>query len=157
MVSFDNTEIAFSGKTDGDLRRSLWLFRLIGSPIFVKIGKGLTMLAVKLRLPINGIIKATIFKQFVGGENIEECNSTVDVLGHYHIGTILDYSVEGKDSEDDFDRCAAETIATIERAQNDIRIPFCVFKVTGLARLDLLKKFLQKKSFLWKSKQNSVA
>ena len=140
MVSFDNTEIAFSGKTDGDLRRSLWLFRLIGSPIFVKIGKGLTMLAVKLRLPINGIIKATIFKQFVGGENIEECNSTVDVLGHYHIGTILDYSVEGKDSEDDFDRCAAETIATIERAQNDIRIPFCVFKVTGLARLDLLKK-----------------
>lgn len=68
MVSFDNTEIAFSGKTDGDLRRSLWLFRLIGSPIFVKIGKGLTMLAVKLRLPINGIIKATIFKQFVGGK-----------------------------------------------------------------------------------------
>jgi len=140
MVSFDNTEIAFSGKSDKDLRRSFWLFRMIGSPAFVKFGKAMTTFALKIHFPIKGMIKATIFKQFVGGENIEECSRTVEALGKYHIGTILDYSVEGKESEADFDRCTAETIATIERAKNDPHIPFCVFKVTGLARFDLLQK-----------------
>lgn len=140
MVSFDNTEIAFSGKSDKDLRRSFWLFRMIGSPTFVKIGKGLTTFALKIHFPIKGMIKATIFKQFVGGEDIEECTRTVEQLGKYNIGTILDYSVEGKESEADFDHCREETIATIERAKNDPHIPFCVFKVTGLARFDLLQK-----------------
>jgi proline dehydrogenase len=140
MVSFDNTEIAFSGKSDTDLRRSFWLFRMIGSPAFVKIGKALTTFALKLHLPIKGMIKATIFKQFVGGETIEECNRTVKALGKFRIGTILDYSVEGKESEQDFDACCEETIATIERAKNDPHIPFCVFKVTGLARFALLEK-----------------
>ncbi|MDQ3108763.1 MAG: proline dehydrogenase family protein [Bacteroidota bacterium] len=140
MVSFDNTEIAFSGKSDADLRRSFWLFRMIGSPTFVKIGKAMTTFALNLHLPIKGMIKATIFKQFVGGETIEECNRTVEVLGKFRIGTILDYSVEGKESEMDFDACCAETIATVERAKNDLHIPFCVFKVTGLARFALLEK-----------------
>ncbi len=146
MVSFDNTEIAFSGKSDADLRRSFWLFRMIGSPAFVKMGKGLTTFALKLHLPIKGMIKATIFKQFVGGETIEECNKTVATLGKFNIGTILDYSVEGKESEQDFDACCAETIATIERAKNDVHIPFCVFKVTGLARFDLLEKVTAKET-----------
>ncbi|CAN5157215.1 proline dehydrogenase family protein [soil metagenome] len=140
MISFDNTKIAFSGKSDSDLRRSFWLFRMIGSPSIVKIGKGLTTFALKLHLPIKGIIKATIFKQFVGGENIEECNRTVAELGKFNIGTILDYSVEGKETETDFDNCCSETIATIDRAKNDPHIPFCVFKVTGLARLTCLEK-----------------
>ncbi len=140
MVSFDNTKIAFSGKSDSDLRRSYWLFKMIGSPAFVKMGKALTNFSLKLHLPIKGMIKATIFKQFVGGENIEECNRTVQTLGQFNIGTILDYSVEGKESEIDFDACCAETIATIERAKNEMHIPFCVFKVTGLARLALLEK-----------------
>ncbi len=140
MVSFDNTEIAFSGKTNSDLRRSYWLFKLIGNPAFVRMGKSLTTFAIKTHLPIKGIIKATIFKQFVGGENIEECSRTIESLGKFRIGTILDYSVEGKESETDFDHCATETIATINRAKNDTNIPFCVFKVTGLARFDLLEK-----------------
>jgi proline dehydrogenase len=140
MVSFDNTEVAFSGKSDADLRRSFWLFRLIGSPAFVKIGKGLMNFSIKLHLPIKGLIKATIFKQFVGGETIEECTRTINALGKFNIGTILDYSVEGKESEQDFDHCCEETIATIERSKKEPHIPFCVFKVTGLARFALLEK-----------------
>lgn len=140
MVSFDNTAVAFSGKTDSDLRRSYWLFKMIGSPTFVSLGKGLTEFALKTHLPIKGIIKATIFKQFVGGETIEECAKTITELGKFRIGTILDYSVEGKESENDFDHCVAETIATVERAKTDKNIPFCVFKVTGLARFALLEK-----------------
>lgn len=140
MISFDNTAVAFSGKSDADLRRSFWLFRMIGSPAFVKIGKALATFAINFRLPVKGIIKATIFKQFVGGENIEECSRTVAELGKYAVGTILDYSVEGKESESDFDNGAEEIIATVRRAQNDKHIPFCVFKVTGLGRFALLEK-----------------
>src|ERR1051326_3446282 len=140
MVSFDNTQVAFSGKSDKDLQRSYWLFKMIGSPLFVSIGKSLTTFALKLHLPIKGIIKATIFKQFVGGENISECAKTVEALGKYKVGTILDYSVEGKETEEDFDKGMEEIIATIERAKNDPDIPFCVFKVTGLAPFALLEK-----------------
>ena len=140
MISFDNTEIAFSGKNGNDLNRSYWLFKLISNSTFVNIGKSLTTFAIKSHLPITAIIKATIFKQFVGGENIEECTKTVEQLGKYNIGTILDYSVEGKETETDFDACEKETIETIDRAKSSKHIPFCVFKVTGLARLDLLEK-----------------
>lgn len=140
MLSFDNTEIAFSGKTNKDLNRSYWLFKLVSNSMFVSIGKTLTTFAIKTHLPIKGMIKATIFKQFCGGETIEECDRTINELARFNIGTILDYSVEGKETEEDFDICATETIATITRAKNSKSIPFCVFKVTGLARLELLEK-----------------
>jgi proline dehydrogenase len=138
MISFDNTKLAFISKSDDDLKKSYWLFKLIGNPALVKWGGGLAPLGLKLGF--KGLIKNTIFKQFVGGENIKDCNNTIAQLGKYNIGTILDYSVEGKESEADFDACCKETIETIHRAKGDKNIPFCVFKVTGLARFDLLEK-----------------
>jgi len=78
MISFDNTEIAFSGKSRSDLNRSYWLFKLISNSVFVNIGKSLTTFAIKSHLPIKAIIKATILKQFVGGENIDECAETIE-------------------------------------------------------------------------------
>ncbi len=146
MLSFNNTEIAFSGKTQNDLNRSYWLFKLVSNSSFVKAGKHLTTFAIKTHLPIKALIKATIFKQFCGGENIEECDRTIKDLGKYNIGTILDYSVEGKETEKDFDACTAETVATVAKAKNDKNIPFCVFKVTGLARFDLLEKITANKT-----------
>jgi len=138
MISFDNTENAFKAKSNKELNRSYWLFKLIGNPALVKLGAATAPLA--LNLGFKGLFKATIFKQFVGGENIEDCSRTIAELGRFHIGTILDYSVEGKESETDFDHCREETIATIHKAKNDKNIPFCVFKVTGLARFALLEK-----------------
>ncbi len=140
MISFDNTEIAFAGKTDKDLRRSYWLFKMVSSPSFVNFGKSMTDFALRTHLPITGMIKATIFKQFVGGEDIAECSKTIAELGKYNIGTILDYSVEGAEKESAFDACTKETIETIHLAEKDKNIPFCVFKVTGLARFALLEK-----------------
>lgn len=140
MLSFNNTEVSFLGKSNKDLNRSYWLFKMVSNPTFVSIGKSLTTFAIKMHLPIKGMIKATIFKQFCGGETIEECDKTIKELGKFYIGTILDYSVEGKESEKDFDACCTETIRTVEKAKDDINIPFCVFKVTGLARLGLLEK-----------------
>ncbi|MEO6883240.1 MAG: proline dehydrogenase family protein [Bacteroidia bacterium] len=141
MISFDNTEIAFSGKTATDLNRSYWLFKMVSNMRLVKIGKSLTTFAINFHLPIKSIIKATIFKQFCGGETIAECDHTIEVLQKYKVGTILDYSVEGKKSEKDLEATTLETIATIEKAKNNSGIPFCVFKVTGIARFDLLEKY----------------
>ncbi|MBL7889759.1 MAG: proline dehydrogenase family protein [Bacteroidia bacterium] len=140
MLSFNNTEVAFSGKTNADLNRSYWLFKMVSNSTFVNIGKSLTTFAIKTHLPIKSLIKATIFKQFCGGETIQECDRTIKELGRFRIGTILDYSVEGKETESDFDACAVETIATVNKAKNDDHIPFCVFKVTGMARFSLLEK-----------------
>lgn len=140
MLSFENTEVAFSGKSKNDLKRSYWLFKMVSNSGFVNLGKSLTNFAIKAHLPIKGLIKATIFKQFCGGETIEECSKTIAELERFHIGTILDYSVEGNESENDFDSCMKETIATIAKAKSSTSIPFSVFKVTGLGRFDLLEK-----------------
>lgn len=140
MISFDNTEIAFKSKTDADLNRAYWLFKIIGSPTMVKVGKWSTNTALNIGLPIKGIIRKTIFSQFCGGETIEDCNATIQLLGSYGVGTILDYSVEGKTSEEDFDATVTEIIDTIHAAKKDKQIPFAVFKVTGISRFGILEK-----------------
>lgn len=140
MISFENTEIAFKSKSDSDLNRAYWLFKIIGNPTMVKVGKWSTNSALKVGLPIKGIIKKTIFSQFCGGETIEDCSGAIQLLGKYGVGTILDYSVEGKTSEEDFDATVEEIIATIHAAKNDKNIPFAVFKVTGISRFGILEK-----------------
>lgn len=143
-LDFSNTEIAFHSKSNYDLRNSYFLFKLIGINALVKIGPFLAETALSLHLPVKGLIKQTIFKQFCGGESIEDCAKTIDNLASGNVGTILDYSVEGKEREADFDHTAEETVQTIKRAENNPKIPFSVFKVTGLARFALLEKINNK-------------
>jgi proline dehydrogenase len=140
MTSFENTEIAFQSKSNSQLKRAYLLFKIISFPIIVKIGKILTPIALKLHLPIKGLIKSTIFSQFCGGESISECSSTINNLGKYGVGTILDYSVEGQESLEEVENTVNEIIKTIERGANDPNIPFAVFKVTGVASFSHLEK-----------------
>lgn len=140
MKTFENTEIAFRSKNDADLNRAFWLFKIIGNPSVVKFGKWATNLALSISLPIDPIIKKTIFKQFCGGTTIQDCEQTIQQLSSYNIGTILDYSVEGKIKEEDFEKTTDEIIATIVRASKDTKIPYAVFKVTGIATFSLLEK-----------------
>lgn len=139
MISFNNTEIAFKHKSNKDLNRANFLFTVIGSPLMVKIGKGVTNFSLNVGLPIKGLIKSTIFKQFCGGESIEDCNETIKQLWQNHVGTILDFSIEGKTSDEDFEATTKEIIATISKAKGNPAIPFAVFKVTGIARFGLLE------------------
>ena len=139
-IDFSNTEIAFKAKSNGDLRNSYMLFKALGYNWLVQVGPAMVSAAFAVSLPIKGIIKSTVFKQFCGGESIEDCAKTIESLNKYGIGTILDYSVEGKEAEEDFEHTTKETIETIAKAQNNPKIPFSVFKVTGLARMDLLTK-----------------
>ena len=140
MISFENTEIAFSAKSKRDLKRAYWLFKMVGSGFFVKVGKFFTDLALAIRFPIGWIIKPTIFKQFCGGETIDECDDTIAALAQFGIGTILDFSVEGKETSVMFEQTTEEILATIRKAQGLSEVPFSVFKITGISRFSLLEK-----------------
>jgi proline dehydrogenase len=139
-LSFENTEIAFKGKSTADLNRAYWLFKLVSSSTLVKIGTPMTNLALKVGLPIKGIIRDTIFKHFCGGETIEDCEKTIQALTDKGVGTILDYSVEGEETEEIFDATCEEILKTVNRAKGDPTIPFSVFKPTGLGRFELFEK-----------------
>jgi proline dehydrogenase len=140
VFSFENTEIAFKHTTNAGLKRAYWLFRLININFIVQLGPPITNFALKIHLPIKGIIRATIFKHFCGGETIAECDAAIKNLNAGKVGTILDYSVEGEDDENVFDATRDEIIKTIKRAKGDKAIPLTVFKVTGVARFGLLEK-----------------
>ncbi len=156
MNTFENTEIAFKSKSDKDLNRAYWLFKIVGNPSMVKFGKSATNFAIKNKLPIKGIIKKTIFKQFCGGETIDECSPTIDTLGKFGIGTILDYSIEGKTSDEDFNHTTKEIISTILKGKNSSNIPFAVFKVTGIARFEILEKANNLNSSLTEKDKNEL-
>jgi proline dehydrogenase len=140
LLDLTNTKIAFRSKSNGDLRRSFWLFQLISHPGLVALGAFFMRIALILRLPVEPFIRMTIFRQFCGGETIEECRPTIALLGQHGIGTILDYSVEGKDEESGLDETKREILRTIEEASRNPTIPFTVFKMTGIIRFSLLEK-----------------
>jgi proline dehydrogenase len=140
MISFDNTKIAFHYKTDADLTRAYWLFRLMNNNYLVKTGKVLTNIALGIHLPVNWAIKPTLYKHFVGGETIQECITTVRLLEKFKVGAILDYSVEGGKDAETMDRTLAETLLTITNAAKDPNISFAVFKPTAFATAETLEK-----------------
>ena len=146
MTSFDNTEIAFQAKSTKDLNKAYWIFKLISNNAIVKSGSIILNIFLFLKIPILDILKATIYKHFCGGKSIKDCQNIINELGKYKIGTILDYSVEGKETESDFERVMNEIIYGIKRAQGDEKIPFSVFKITGVGRFNLLQKINNKKS-----------
>jgi len=144
-IDFRDTETAFADKSNAELKEKYRLFKMLNSPLLNSLGSAAAKFALSLGLPVQGIIKSTIFEQFCGGETIEECDQTIAKLGRANIGTILDYAIEGKSSEEDFDSTKEEILATIRRAKDDANIPFAVFKVTGIAPIGTLEKLSAKK------------
>ena len=140
MSIFNNLKVAFKDKSDFEINRSLLIFSIISNPVISKSLITLTKTLIKLKIPVGFFIKHTIFKQFCGGTNINNAKTTIDKLWKSKIGSILDYSVEGKDKEVDFKRVKNETINNIIKASKSSKIPFAVFKPTGLTKFSLLEK-----------------
>ena len=138
LPDLSDTRIAFADKSDADLRRAYWLFRVVGNGTLSAVGEALSRFALWLHLPVKGLIKATIFKQFCGGETIAESLRTAEKLAKSGIGTILDHSVEGQDDEEALDDTVTEVLKTIRTAKERGDIPYCVFKPTGISRTQLL-------------------
>jgi proline dehydrogenase len=139
-ISFDNTENAFAYKANKDLKRANFLFSSMGMQWLVDAGVRLTPFAMKIGLPIKSLVRQTIFKQFVGGETLEETSGVVDSLAKFNVDVILDYGVEGKEGEENFERATEEFIRVINYAATRKHIPFISIKVTGFARFKLLER-----------------
>ena len=137
---FDNTEIAFSLKSDSELERAFFLFRLIKSEPLVKIGTAVTKFALKSALPVEGLIRSTVFDHFCGGVNEEDCMPIIDRMYEKKVHSVLDYSVEGKEEEEQFDHTLERTLSILRFVKEKEAIPFAVFKPTGFGRLALFQK-----------------
>jgi proline dehydrogenase len=144
---FNNTEVAFAIKSNKELKRAKFLFEMIASPSMVKIGTKLTHFALNLRLPVKGIIRKTVFDHFCGGETEEECLTVVNKMYAKGVSSVLDYSVEGKEEEKEFDKAVQVTLKTIEYAKSNAGIPIVVFKPTGFGRFELYEKLGEGKPF----------
>jgi proline dehydrogenase len=145
ILDFSNTEIAFSNKTDKELKKMAWLFKLMNKPALVKYGSKLGLFAVKLKLPFaEHIIKSTIFQHFCGGENLLDCQKTIDKLYKYDTLTVLDYGAEGKSTDEDFEKVMHENIRAIEMAASNSSVPVISVKLTGLVDNDVLEEMQEK-------------
>jgi len=140
MLLFDDTQIAFSSKSDTDLRRAYYLFKTIASPVMVKVSKLLINTARIIHIPVDWAVKPTIYKHFVGGESLKECAPLVRTLEKYNVKAILDYSVEGISTKAYIQHSVEEILKTIELAAIDPNIPFAVFKPTALCSEEILEK-----------------
>ncbi|UGS24837.1 proline dehydrogenase family protein [Flavobacterium channae] len=141
---FNNTEVAFALKSDTELERAYFLFKLIDSQPLVRIGTAVTNFALKAHLPVEGLIRSTVFDHFCGGVNEDDCLRVVDKMFTKGVSSVLDYSVEGKEEEEQFEAALAMTLKTIEFAKEREAIPFAVFKPTGFGRLSLYEKVGEK-------------
>lgn len=137
---FEDTSTAFALKTDSELERAYFLFKMIANEPLVRIGTAMTNFAIKAKLPVEGLIRATVFDHFCGGVNEEDCLPVVDKMYGKGVCSVLDYSVEGKEGDDPFDNALATILKILDFVKEKNAIPFAVFKPTGFGRFALYQK-----------------
>ncbi len=140
---FNDSKIAFEYRSDRDLQLSKLIYSVISSPSVTNTGIAITQAALMLGLPVNTIFKKTLFKQFCGGISLDEAGSTAKNLLLYNVQTILDYGVEGKSGDSDFENTTLY-LANAVRYAAENKIPFISIKITGMGRFALLEKVHQK-------------
>ena len=141
---FENTEVAFKLKSDSQLERAYFLFKMIAKEPLVKIGTAVTKFALNAHLPVEGLIRSTVFDHFCGGINENDCMPVVDNLSKLGVKSVLDYSVEGKEGEEQFISTLNKVIELTAFSKIKIAMPFSVFKPTGLGRFELFHKVTEK-------------
>lgn len=156
MPLFDDTQTAFESKSDKDLRKAHFLFKMIANPFLTKVGTVMFKIPFATEIPlVKPMIRNTIYKQFVGGETTTECLRVAKELSQYGVGSIMDYSVEGQEREEEFDSVKNEILRLIDIAKENPReFPFVVFKPTGFGRIDLFEK-VGKKLPMGEAEKNS--
>ena len=146
MKFFDNTEVAFTLKSDSELERAYFLFKMIQNQPMVRIGTAVTNFALKAKLPVEGLIRSTVFDHFCGGVNEEDCLPVIDKMyTKGRVCSVLDYSVEGKEGEAIFDDTMEKILKIIKFGYEKEAIPYAVFKPSGFGRFGLYQKITEKK------------
>ncbi|MDH4057433.1 MAG: proline dehydrogenase family protein [Cyclobacteriaceae bacterium] len=143
-ISFEDTAVAFAHMSDAELKKANFIFSIVNHPSISSMAIALVKTGMSIRLPIEGLIRKTVFDHFCAGISIDDAEQSVKALDRFHVRAILDYSVEGEISEDGFEETTRETLRTIEKAKVSTNLPFCVFKPTGLGSAELLEKIQSK-------------
>jgi proline dehydrogenase len=141
---FKDTKTAFSIKTDSELERAYFLFKMIQSEPLVRIGTAVTKFALKAHMPVEHLIRASVFDHFCGGVTEEDCMPVIDKMYQKNVHSILDYSVEGKETEEQFDLALEKTLKILDFVKEKDAIPFAVFKPTGFGRFAIYQKITEK-------------
>ena len=144
---FENTSTAFALKSDSELERAYFLFKMISVQPLVRIGTAATNFALKANLPVEGLIRSTVFDHFCGGVNEEDCLPVIDKLYTKGVSSVLDYSVEGKETEAQFDNALEKILKIIHFCDEKEAMPIVVFKPTGFGRFHLYQKKTEGKDF----------
>lgn len=139
-VSFENTKVAFAAKTTTQLQKARILFTLFGQNTLVDFGTSATEFALKLKLPVSFLFRHTVYDQFCAGETFDECKTTINHLNSFGIGSMLNYGVELKETEEDFDKTIAHTLEAIAFAGENKAVKCICIKLTGFGRFDLFEK-----------------
>lgn len=153
---FEDTATAFALKSDSELERAYFLFKMIANEPLVKIGTLVTNFAIKAHLPVERLIRATVFDHFCGGVNETDCISVVDKMWQKRVCSVLDYSVEGSEDEDPLDNSLKKVLEILEFVKEKESIPFAVFKPSGYGRFSIFKK-VNSKATLTKSEEEEWA
>ena len=140
---FENTEVAFSTKTDTELERAYFLFKMIQSEPLVRIGTAITKFALKAHMPVEHLIRASVFDHFCGGITEEDCKESIIKMYRKNVHSVLDYSVEGKETEEQFDLAMLKTLKILDFVKEKDSIPFAVFKPTGFGRFENYRKITE--------------
>lgn len=156
MKLFENTEVAFSLKSDSELERAYFLFKMIQNQPMVRIGTAVTNFALKAHLPVEGLIRSTVFDHFCGGVTEEDCLPNIEKLYTKGVSSVLDYSVEGKEDEKEFDDTLTKILKIINFGEEKKSIPFAVFKPTGFGRFALFQKISEKKALTVEEKSEWI-
>jgi len=138
-LNFDDVKLAFEHKSDKQLASSIFIFKMMKRPAIVQFLTKITLIALKLKLPIRSMIKATVFKQFCGGESITDCNEVINDLGDNNVKAILDYSVEGEQETTSFEATKREFISIIQSAKSNDNIPVICIKISGICKFKILE------------------
>jgi proline dehydrogenase len=139
-IDFNNTSEAFKHKSTAELKEAAWMFEMLNHPVLGKPGKSLLKFAINIGLPVKPVIKATLYKHFVGGETLEDCLPTVARLAKSNVKSILDYSEEGLHNEAGFEKAFQELLRNIKFSGEHDDIPFAVFKPTAIASESIMEK-----------------
>ena len=137
---FDNTKIGFVLKSNFELEKAYFLFKIISNKTLTNFGKILLNIILTFKLPLLFIVKRTVFQQFCAGSNLEESMETVDKLFSKNVYSYLSYSVEGAQNNDSFKKSCQDVIDSIEFASDKKNIPFTVFKPTAISKTDNLMR-----------------
>jgi len=143
---FDNTEVAFEVKSNSEVDRAFYLFEMIKREPLVKVGTALTKFALKTHLPVEGLIRSTVFDHFCGGVTEEDCLTTIDKMYDKNVCSVLDYSAEGKEDEEQFDLTMEKTLNNIKFGKEKDSVPFAVFKPSGFGRFEVYRKLTEGES-----------